>query len=394
LHVLRSRDYPLAVWLGLMVVLGLLVTRLGGTWSDAKTLVLSSSVFTLLAWGAVAALRGRVHRFAPLLLASVLAGGVLAEFIQYRDTDLAPTARYDELASVNARFAGRGPALFTDFDEYALYELRGLDIGGPDFIYPPVGLVGIDAGHGGKVDVTRARGTALRAYPLIVTRRDPTAIRPPSAYRLLWQGTYYQVWGRRPHTPAAIARYRLTGTRPVACSRVKAIASVATAHAATLVAASPAEIVRIDLAAAHRSANWKHVEIWYVMPSPGHVETTFQIHTPGLWNVWLQGEIMPTVEVGIDGHQLGRVGGELGGDVVVPDTTAPLRVRLTAGHHTLTITRDGLNLAPGDGGTAILTSVFLTPAGAAGQQQLHRTAPSHWRSLCDHRYIWIEAVPR
>jgi hypothetical protein len=325
----------------------------------------------------------------------VLAGGVLAsDLIQYHDTDLAPTARYDELATIDARFAGRGPALFTDFDEYALYELRDLDIGGPDFIYPPVGLVGIDAGHGGKVDVTRGRARALRAYPLVVTRRDPTAIRPPSAYSLLWQGTYYQVWGRRPGAPAAIARFRLTGARPVACSRVRAIAAVAAAHAATLIAATPAEIVPIDLATAHRSSNWKHLEIWYVMPSQGHLRATFRIPAPGLWDVWLQGEIMPTVDVRVDGRQLGRVGGALGGDPIVPDTTAPLSVRLTAGRHTLSIARGSLTLAPGNGGSAILTAAFLTPAGAAGGQQLRDAAPARWRSLCGHRYVWIEAVPR
>jgi hypothetical protein len=395
LHVLRIREHALASWLALMIVLGFVVTRLGGTWSDAKTLMLSSPIFILLAWGGVAALRGAVHRLAPLLLALVLAGGVLAsDFVQYHDSDLAPTARYDELASINSRFAGRGPALFTDFDDYALYELRNLDIGGADFSYPPVGLVGIDSGHGGKVDITRGRAAALRAYPLIITRRDPTAIRPPSAYRLLWQGTYYQVWGRRPGAPAAIARLRLTGTRTVACSRVKAIARVAAAHRATLVAASPAEIVKIDLAAAHRSANWKHVQIWYTMQAQGQLQATFLTHTPGVWNIWLQGEIMPTVDVLVDGHRIGSIGGQLGGDPVVPDTTAPLPVRLSAGRHELSITRGSTSLAPGAGGSAILTSVFLSPAGPGEQEQLHVTPAAQWHSLCGHRYVWIEAVPQ
>lgn len=394
LHVVRIREYPLASWLALMVVLGVVVTRLGGTWSDAKTLMLSSPVFILGAWAGVAALRSGGHRLAALLVAVMLAGGVLAsDVLQYHDTDLAPTARYDELAAINSRFAGRGPALFTDFDEYALYELRDLDVGGPDFLDPPKGLLGIDTGHGGKVDVTRGRAAALRVYPLIITRRDPSTIRPPSAYRLIWGGTYYQVWGRRAGAPAAIARYRLTGTRPVACRRVRAIANIATAHAATLVTASPADIVRIDLAAAHRSASWKHVAVWYVMPAPGHLQAGFQITRPGVWDVWLQGEFMPTVNVQVDGDLIGRVGGQVGGDPVVPNTTTPLRVSLTAGRHSLAIIRGGLTLAPGDGGSAILISAFLTPAGAGGQPQLHVTPPAQWRSLCGRRYVWIEAVP-
>ena len=56
--------------------------------------------------------------------------------MQYHASNLAPTARYQELSRIDSRFAGRGPALFTDYDEYALYSLRDLDVGGPDFMYP------------------------------------------------------------------------------------------------------------------------------------------------------------------------------------------------------------------------------------------------------------------
>src|ERR1019366_188632 len=131
LHVVRTREYALAGWLALMILLGVVLTRVGAKWSDAKTLIISSPVFILLAWGAVPWLRAATRRYATLVLALALAGGVFAsDLVQYHDSDLAPTARYDELASINSRFAGRGPTLFTDFDEYALYELRNLDIGG------------------------------------------------------------------------------------------------------------------------------------------------------------------------------------------------------------------------------------------------------------------------
>jgi hypothetical protein len=395
LHVLRIRAYTLAGWLALMVVLGVLLTRLGGTWSDAKTLVLSSPVFILLAWGGVAALLAAVHRLVPLLTALALLGGVVAsDVLQYHDTDLAPTARYDELASINSRFAGRGPALFTDFDEYSLYELRDLDVGGPDFLYPPIGLIGIDVGHGGQVQLSRARAAALRAYPLIITRRDPSAIRPPAAYRLSWQGTYYQVWSRITGARAAIARFRLTGTRPVACSRVRAIARVAASQGAMLIAASPTDVVRIDLARAHRPATWRRVDIWYVMPGPGRLQAAFRIQRPGVWNVWLQGEIMRAVTVRVDGRRVGSIGGQVAGDVVVPNTMTPLPVRLAAGRHDLSISRGGTSLAPGDGGSGILTSVFLAPAGAGEQQRLHVAPADLWRSLCGQHYVWIEAVQR
>src|SRR5207245_1189018 len=103
----------------------------------------------------------------------------------------------------------QGPALFTDFDEYALYELSDLDVGAPNFEHPPPALApGRVAGeHGYRYPVVldRLPAVSLVAYPLIITRRDPASSRPPSAYRLLWHGAYYEVWGRAPHAPAALA---------------------------------------------------------------------------------------------------------------------------------------------------------------------------------------------
>ena len=152
-QVLRIRALALAGWLALTLLAWLIVTESVTTWASAKTLMLTSPVVVLLAWGGVAALR----ELRPRALAGAAAGlwpprcsaGVLvSDAMQYRSSDLAPTARYQELASLGSRFAGRGPALFTDFDEYALYELRDLDVGGPDFVYPPPALAAAAGGYG------------------------------------------------------------------------------------------------------------------------------------------------------------------------------------------------------------------------------------------------------
>ena len=89
------------------------------------------------------------------------------------------------------------------FDEYSLYVLRDLDVGGPDFLFPPPALAELTGHHHGyPVDLDAIPPRQLVAYPLIVTRVNPAASRPPSAYRLLWQGSYYQVWGRLRARPA------------------------------------------------------------------------------------------------------------------------------------------------------------------------------------------------
>src|SRR4029077_760896 len=138
-HLLRTRRYALAGWLALMLVVWLVLSRSTSTWVDAKSLMITSPVVVLIAWAGVAALRApgaslaarSAMRTATTLVALLFAGGILAsDLAQYHSSNLAPTARYDELASLNGRFAGRGPTLFTDFDEYSLYQLRDLGVGG------------------------------------------------------------------------------------------------------------------------------------------------------------------------------------------------------------------------------------------------------------------------
>jgi hypothetical protein len=399
-YVVHRREYALAAWIALTLAVLLGLSAYGTTWADGKALMLTSPVVVLLAWAGVAALRDGARSrpalrplLAPaaLLLALALAGGVAAsDALQYHGSNLAPTARYKELASINSRFAGRGPALFTDYDEYSLYLLRDLDVGGPGFMYPPP-TVAQTEGQPANLDLISP--AALRSYPLIVTRRDPAAPRPPAAYRLLYQGAYYEVWGRRAGAPAALAHVAVPSTGAVPCPRVADLAQLAKAHGAQLVGASPAETIGIDVASASHPA-WAESRDGLLMSRPGRLEATFTIPHAGFWDLWLQGEIMPVVGVSIDGRPLASISGQLTGIATDPDTMAPLRVGLTAGPHRLTITRGSSSLlAPGSGGSAILDSIFLTPVGAGGQATLHVTPAARWRSLCEQRLEWIEVVP-
>jgi hypothetical protein len=209
---------------------------------------------------------------------------------------------------------------------------------------------------------------------------------------LIWQGTYYQVWGRRPGAPAAIVHVGLAGTSPVHCPRVQRLAQLAGTHGAQLVAASPSDLVRISVTRAHHPASWTRGRVGLVMNGPGRLWATFALLHGGEWDLWLQGEIMRPVHMSVDGLPLGLIGAQLGGNSLNPDTMAPLRVHLSSGRHLLSLTRGGFSLAPGDGGSAILDHIFLTPAGAAGQETLRVATPADWRSLCGRSYHWIEVV--
>jgi len=338
-QLLRRRRCALAGWVGLSLIVWLVLSRTATTWVEAKALVLTSPVLVLLAWGGVAALLGP-RALGPALagaaLALVLAGGVLAsDLAQYHSSNLAPTARYEELASVGKRFRGRGPVLFTDFDEYSLYQLRGLQPSGPDFVYAPPALAALVSApggrrYGGRVDLSRANRRALRPYPLIVTRRDPAAPLPPAEYALAWRGRWYEVWARRAGAacPGAPAR-----PQP--------------------------RIVRVRLGRAAHPGGWGREGAGWAMQHPGTLRARFVLPRAGRWQLWLRGQFMPAIEVALDGRRLARIEGELSGNSLVPDPVSPATPALAAGPHRLAVTRLGFSLAPGNGGAAVLESAYL-----------------------------------
>ena len=392
--VIRRRDYALAGWLLLTLLVWLLVTEFSTTWVDAKTLMLTTPVIVLIAWGGVGALRASALRLTAPLLALALFGGVIvSDAMQYHSTNLAPTARYQELESIDHRFAGQGPTLFTDFDEYSLYELRDLDVGGPNFIYGPPALLGAGGDYRYPVELDRLPPASLLAYPLIVTRRDPSAARPPSAYTLLWQGTYYQVWGRRRGAPAAIAAVGLSGGPQQQCTRIWHLAGLAYRDRANLVVAGSPQIVQVSLPRSSHPAAWGRVREGLSVSTAGRLSAVFEVPRAGVWDVWLQGQIMPALNVSIDEHPLGSIGAQLGGNSVVLNTMTPLPVALSAGRHRLSLARSGFTLAPGEGGSAYLYGLFLTPASAPASQPLRVVSPVRWHALCGRSYHWVEVVP-
>jgi hypothetical protein len=425
--LVRTGRYTLAAWLASMVLLWLALYAYATTWADAKALMLTSPAVVLMAWSGFVALRSSPVRLAAPLVAFVLVGGVLAsDALQYHASNLAPTARLQELASIDTRFSGRGPTLFGDFDEYALYELRHMDVGGPDFAYPPPALAGAAGGYGRPVALDRIAPAALAAYPLLVTRRDPLAARPPAAYWLLWQGVYYEVWARSPGAPPALAHVALSGApgSHSRCSQLAGVAAFARSYRAgsaaarsgnhslaaaarggarlsavpgaggvRLVAALAPELVTVPLAGVHRPAGWGLVRSGIEMGRPGTLRASFRLPRGGAWELWLKGDVMRALRVAIDGRPLGSIGGQLGGNSLVLNTLTPLLARLTAGSHTLAIARPGATLAPGDGGAALLAGIFLTPAGPLGRPPLQTVSSRRPRSLCRWRSQWIEVVP-
>jgi hypothetical protein len=128
------------------------------------------------------------------------------------------------------------------------------------------------------------------------------------------------------------------------------------------------------------------------MNRAGRLTATFQLPESGRWNVWIQGQIMPEVQVRVDGRLLASVGGQLSGNSLVPDTLPPLPDVLSAGPHRISVTRGSSTPAPGDRGSAVLAAIFLTPSAYDPRSALRSVAAGSWRALCGRRYSWVELI--
>jgi hypothetical protein len=149
--------------------------------------------------------------------------------------------------------------------------------------------------------------------------------------------------------------------------------------------------VAVPLANSSHPARWGHQRGALVMNRAGRLVARFRLPAGGRWQVWIQGQLMPRVRFAVDGSSLASIRGELSGNSLVADTLPPVTVSLAAGMHSLTVTRGGATLAPGDGGAAVLTAVLLTPAGS-DPAALRSVPAGAWRALCGGLYRWVELV--
>jgi hypothetical protein len=413
--MLRARAYALLAWLLAAVALLAVVSLYATTWVDAKGLMITSPLVVLIAWSGLPVLRGgrrasargaaqrgrtpdgdarrALRAVAAGALALALAGGVLAsDAAQYHAANLAPSARYEELASLDRAYAHRGPVLFADFDEYALDVLHDLDVGGPDFAYPPPALATVSSGHGQRVALDLAPPAALTSYPLIVTRRDPSASTPPAAYRLVRTGTYYLVWERVRGAPSASEHLAREIAGAGFCARLRALARRAAVDGERLVAAEPPQIVSVRVRDLAHPAGWGRTRYGLVISRAGSLAISVSVPFAGVWDVYLAGEFSPAVDLLIDGRKIARIEGQLGGDSLIPDLSAPAPVALAAGRHVLVVTRRRRALAPGDGGMALLDRLYLAPAHASVRTLVSLSVRAAAAGACPRSVAWVESL--
>ena len=396
LFLLRRRAWTLLGFVGISAIVWFALTRYGKTWTDAKLLVLASPVAVLMAMiGAASLARGRWRVLGGALLAAMTAGVLLSNALVYHDTNLAPTDRYKELVSIGERFAGQGPTLTPDFDEFALYALRNLDPDLPGGAFKSRAARRLRGGrrpeYGHSYDLDALPIGSVRHYPMIVVRRSPEQSRPPSGYRRAFAGRWYEVWRRAEpvtvlaHVPAG--RDGSAQGRP-ACGQVRSARAAIAAKGDVLTHVRTPSSTRIRPERAARSPNWGEVPGGIRLSGAGELSAPVTLPAGGDHLIWLKGDFTRRVEVLVDGRPVGSVAYESGGN---GNYAEPIAAHLRRGQHRLGLRRGGGTLRPGDGGYSRLLAIVVE---RRGEPVMHATRPRRWRALCSARVDWVEAVTR
>jgi hypothetical protein len=365
-------------------------------WIAGKAFATASPAVPLAALtaGALLVQRGRIAEGTVLVVA--VAGGVLwSNVIQYHDAWLAPRSKLAELAAIGDRFAGDGPALMTEYEPYgARHFLRKLDAeGASELRYRLVPLRGGSSlPKGGYANIDDFKLDDVLVYRTLVLRRSGIESRPPSVYRLVRKGRWYEAW-QRPDTWPRIVEHLSLGDddQPAAvprCTDVMRLARLAGINGQLAAVERPPAVVA-PLGETSYPPGWTVDGLGELVPKgSGTLDVPVQVPALGRYGVWVGGAFRDKLEVLVDGHHLASLRDNLDH---FGQYTLFGRVGLVPGRHTVTLRYAGPDLHPGSGGAQFsLGPIALSTTTA--DLPVRYVPPSAARSLCGKSLDWIEAI--
>jgi hypothetical protein len=353
LAAVKRRAVSLQLGVASAVLGAVVFVGFGGPWFAAKALAIGSPLVLLSAFAGCASLASSRR---ALLAVGIAAGAALAlgvassNALAYHDVDLAPHAQLAELERIGETFAGQGPALMTEYQPYGVrHFLRKLDPEGVSELRrrPILLRDGRMAAKGQYVDLDQLQPSGLLVYRTLVLRRSPTESRPPTPYRLVWQGRWYEVW-QREAGGAVLAHLSLEGhlepSGLTSCGRP------------------------LDLSPSRA----------------GTEELRVRVARAGTYRLWVGGSVRGTLTARVDGKEIGRVSAQLQNAGQWLDLGS---ATLAAGAHRLTLALGLPALRPGTGGGGFpLGPLLLQP------ESRSRPAPTNASAPCSRTLDGVEAV--
>lgn len=370
-------------------------------WVGAKALASGSPAVLLLALGGAAAFATRVERvLGTTVLALILAGVLWSNALGYHDVSLAPYDQLHELESIGEDFAGEGPTLMTEYQPYGVrHFLRATDAeGASELRYRPIPLVeGGEAEKGAWVDTDQIVLPSLLTYRTLVLRRNPGQSRPPSVYKRVRHGDYYDVWQRPPAATEAIAEHLPLGDfeEPAAepdCAEVQRLATLA-GPGGELAAVQRLPNVTASLSDSTHPEDWIPTEAGspdLIPHGPGTARLEVEVPHDGRYGFYLQGSVRNRLALVLDGVEIGSVEEQLNQSRQFLYFGTAL---LGAGIHEIELVLDGQSLAPGSGGPPEPIGPLVLGPVANEDPPVRTVTSAQAQSLCGKNLDWVEALP-
>lgn len=391
--------YPVggfAAWLAISIPAGI--------WVDGKAIAtVAPAILFASIVGTVAVARAGSRGLAVALLAAIAVGVGYSNVLAYRDVNLAPRDQLAELERIGGLVDGKGPTLDNEYNPYAArHLLRDGDPEGPSELRRRTVLLndGRYLLKGAVADLDLFALASILDYRSLVVPVNPAASRPPSGYRRVYAGDFYDLWqsdeATRRRNPIltrfAAGDYDHAAAVP-RCRDIVAFARRArTGPQIRLRAALRPANVTLEPFSLRYPATWLRdgYDARRLLPTDdGLAYGAIDVPRGGRWVAWLGGSFSRGFEVGIDGHRVGEARWRLNN---LGQYARLGEVELTKGRHLVTLEHAGRGLHPGSGSRLEGLGPFsLEPAGA--RTRLVEVRPDQAaQRLCGKSIDWIEAV--
>jgi hypothetical protein len=395
----RRRVWEVLLYVGGAIAGCAIAVLIGSAWIDAKALAIASPALVLAGMSGAALLSRRGRRVEAAVVAAAIAGGVLwSNALAYHDVWLAPRGDLRELEQIGKRFEGEGPTLVTEYQIYGTrHFLRHMDPEGAGELRRrrvPLRNGGV-VEKGSFADIDEFQLDGVLVYRTLVVPRSPVASRPPSLYRLVWEGDFYEVWQRPGDSNRGILEHLSLGDElaPAAiprCSDVLRLAQLAESSGGRLAAVRRTSPTVVRLGRAAHPVGWQtYADANVVYPAhSGVLQAQVRVPVDSRYGVWVGGSFRRRLEVLVDGRRVGIRRHQLSHPGVY---TRFDPVDLRAGTHTLTLRYTRSNFSPGSGGSPFpLGPVVLSRTTA--KLPVTYIAPEDAQLLCDGSFDWVEAL--
>jgi hypothetical protein len=382
---LRARHYGLPVYVLGSAAAAVATALVASPWVDAKAFAMASPAIVFAALSGVAILFEQGRRVEAVLAGAAIVGGVAwSNLLAYHEVWLAPYDKLAELEVIGERVGTQGPTLMTEYEPYGVrHFLREADPeGASELRRRPVPLRdGSILDKAAFADIDQFDLAGLLEYRTLVLRRSPLASRPPSAFRIVWEGRHYEIWQRIDAAPPIIEHVALgEGVGPSAIPRCADVLRLAARAGpdGKLAAVLRSRPVVVDLGSGGP----------IFLDGSLVIAQTVDLPVEGMYGAWIGSEFRGRLGLAVDEHAIGEARHELkpGQFTLIDERPLP------AGRHAVRIDYGGPDLRPGSGGRPWFGLGPLVFSRSTAERPVLYVPPRNARSLCGRSLDWVEAI--